>query len=131
LLFSPSRIMTYSLLNWPKVYIPHCGEPFFLMSLSIIPFSKIFLTVLFDTLTNNVPFLFLFLIKHLFKCVSLLCIYNIILLLYFYLFICGILILLCMYFHMSNIWFFCPAHRPSKTFSEIVKSPYWLDILFN
>jgi hypothetical protein len=44
----------------------------------------------------------------------------ILLLLYFYLFICGILILLCMYFHMSNIWFFCPAHRPSKTFFEIV-----------
>ena len=29
LLVSPSRIMTYSLLNWPKVYIPHCGGLFF------------------------------------------------------------------------------------------------------
>ena len=38
-----------------------------------MPFSKIFLTVLFDTLTNNVSFLFL--ILHLFKCVALLCIY--------------------------------------------------------
>jgi hypothetical protein len=46
--------------------------------MSIIPFSKIFLTVLFDTLTNNVSFLFLFLIKHLFKCVALLCIYIIV-----------------------------------------------------
>jgi Ran GTPase-activating protein (RanGAP) involved in mRNA processing and transport len=44
-----------------------------LMSLGIMPFSKIFLTVLFDTLTNNVSFLFLFLIKHLFECVALLC----------------------------------------------------------
>jgi hypothetical protein len=35
------------------------------------------------------------------------------------------------YFHMSNIWHFCPAHWPSKTFFEIVKSPYWFDILFN
>jgi hypothetical protein len=76
------------------------------MSLGIIPFSKtfltfskIFLTMLFDTLTNNVSFLFLFLIKHLFKCVALLCIYIIV-----------VVLLLCMYFHMSNIWFFCPAH---------------------
>jgi hypothetical protein len=51
------------------------------MSLGIIPFSKIFLTVLFDTLTNNVSFLFLFLIKHLFKCVALLCIYVIVIVL--------------------------------------------------
>ena len=48
------------------------------MSLGIIPFSKIFLTVLFDTLTNNVSFLFLFLIKQLFKCVALLSIYVIV-----------------------------------------------------
>jgi hypothetical protein len=53
------------------------------MSLGIIPFSKIFLTVLFDTLTNNVPFLFLFLIKHVFKCVALLCIYIIVVVLLF------------------------------------------------
>jgi hypothetical protein len=60
------------------------------MSLGIIPFSKIFLTfskivltVLFVTLTNNVSFLFLFLIKHLFKCVALLCIYIIVVVLLF------------------------------------------------
>jgi hypothetical protein len=52
----------------------------------------------------------------------------ILLLLYFYLFICGILILLCMYFHMSYIWFFCPTHWSWKTFFEIVMSPYWFDI---
>jgi hypothetical protein len=44
------------------------------MSLGIIPFSKIFLTVLFDILTNNVSYLAL----HLFKCVALLCIYIIV-----------------------------------------------------
>jgi hypothetical protein len=27
-LISFSRIRTYSLLYWPKVYIPHCGWPF-------------------------------------------------------------------------------------------------------
>ena len=53
------------------------------MSLGIIPFSKIFLTVLFDTLSNNVSFLFLFLINHLFKCVALLCIYIIAIVLLF------------------------------------------------
>jgi hypothetical protein len=53
----------------------------FWMSLGTIPFSKILLTVLFDTLTNNVSFLFLFLIKHLFKCVALLCIYIIVIVL--------------------------------------------------
>ena len=53
------------------------------MSLGIIPFSKIFLTVLFDTLTNNVSFLFLFLIKHIFKCVALLCTYIIVVVLLF------------------------------------------------
>ena len=51
------------------------------MSSGIISFSKIFLTVLFDTLTNNVLFLFLFLIKHLFKCVALLCFYIIVIVL--------------------------------------------------
>ena len=51
------------------------------MSLGTIPFSKILLTVLFDTLTNNVSFLFSFLIKHLFKCVALLCIYIIVIVL--------------------------------------------------
>jgi hypothetical protein len=53
------------------------------MSLGIIPFSKINLTVLFDTLTNNVSFLFLFLIKHVFKYVALLCIYVIVIVLLF------------------------------------------------
>jgi hypothetical protein len=48
-----------------------------------MPFSKICLTVPFDTLTNNVSFLFLFLIKHLFKCVALLCIYIIVVVLLF------------------------------------------------
>jgi hypothetical protein len=49
---------------------------FFFMSLGIIPFPKIFLTVLFDTLTNNVSFCF-----YLFKCVALLCIYIIVIVL--------------------------------------------------
>ena len=80
LLVSSNRIRTYSLLNWPKIYIPHSGR-FFLMSLGIIPFSKIFLTVIFDTLSNNVSFLFLFLIKHVFNCVALLCIYGIVIVL--------------------------------------------------
>ena len=71
------------MLNLPKVYIPHCGGPVFLMSLGIIPFSKIFLTVLFDTLSNNVSFSFLFLINHLFKYVALLCIYIIVIVLLF------------------------------------------------
>jgi hypothetical protein len=53
------------------------------MSLGIIPFSKIFLTVLFDTLSNNVSFSFLFLINHLFKYVALLCIYIIVIVLLF------------------------------------------------
>jgi hypothetical protein len=60
------------------------------MSLGIIlfskiffTFSKIFLTVLFDTLINIVSFLFLFLIKHLFICVAPLCIYIIVVVLLF------------------------------------------------
>ena len=56
---------------------------FVLMSLGIIPFSKIFLTVLFDTFTDNISFLFLFLIKHVSKCVALLCIYIIVIVLLF------------------------------------------------
>ena len=94
----------YSTLWWIVVW----------MSLGIIPFSKIFLTVLFDTLTNHVSFLFLFLIKHLFKCVALLCIYIIVVLLFIY--ICGIWIPLCMYFHMSSIWFFVPHIDRQKRF---------------
>jgi len=46
------------------------------MSLGFIPFSKLFLSVLFVTLTNVVSFLFL--IVHLFKYVPLLCIYIIV-----------------------------------------------------
>jgi hypothetical protein len=53
------------------------------MSLGIIPFSKQILTVLFDTLINNVSLLFVFLIKHLFKFVALLCIYFIVIVLLF------------------------------------------------
>ena len=64
------------MFNWPKVYIPHCDGPFS-NDLGNIPFSKIFLTVLFDTLTNNVSILFSFLHKHLFK----LCIYVIVIVL--------------------------------------------------
>ena len=78
LLVSSSRIKTCSLLNWPKAYIPHCGGPF--IEWVWVPFSKIFLTVLFDALANNVSFLFL--ILHLFKCVALLCIYIIVIVLW-------------------------------------------------
>ena len=77
LLVSSSRIKTYSLLNWPKVYIPHWWDVYW-KSVGIMPFSRIF-WLLFDTLTNNV--LFLFLILHLFKCVALLCIYIIVIVL--------------------------------------------------
>jgi hypothetical protein len=49
------------------------------MDFGIIPFSNLFLTVLFDTLTNNISFL----IKHLFKCLDLLCIYIIVIVLLF------------------------------------------------
>ena len=72
LLVSSSSIMTHSLLNWPRVYIPQCGGPFIEWVWASIPLSKIFLTVLFDTLTYNVSFLFF--ILHLFKCVAILCI---------------------------------------------------------
>jgi hypothetical protein len=61
--------MTYSNL---KLYFLIEKEEFF------IHLIFIFLTVLFDTLTNNVSFLFLFLMKHLSKCVALLCIYIIV-----------------------------------------------------
>jgi hypothetical protein len=74
LLVSSSRIRTYSLLNWPKAYISHCGGPFFLMSLGIIPFSKIFFWHYYwihKPILSH--FYFLFLINHSFKCVSLLC----------------------------------------------------------
>ena len=47
-----SRIRTYSLLNWPKLYIPHCGGPFFWMSVYYTVFKNI-LTVLFDTFTTQ------------------------------------------------------------------------------
>jgi hypothetical protein len=73
-----SIMVTFSLPKeswWPILLCMYFHRVVFWMSFCIIPFSKIFLTVLFDTLTNNVSFLFLFLIKHLFKCVALLCIY--------------------------------------------------------
>ena len=75
------------------------------MSLGVIPFSKIFLIVLFDTLTNNVSFLFL--ILHLFKCVALLCIF-IIDIVFLLIYMCD---LLYMDFHMTHVTsgFFCPA----------------------
>ena len=59
-LVSSSRIRTYSLLYCPKVYIPHCGGPFF-----------------FNEFNVSFLYLFLFLIEHLFKCVALLYIYII------------------------------------------------------
>jgi hypothetical protein len=49
------------------------------MNFGIIPFSNLFLTVLFDTLTNHISFL----IKHLFKCLALLCINIIVIVLLF------------------------------------------------
>ena len=52
-LVSSSRIRICSVLNSPNIF--HTGGPF-IECLGIIPFSKIFLTVLFDTLTNNVSF---------------------------------------------------------------------------
>jgi hypothetical protein len=73
-LVSFSCIKAYSLLSWLKVYIPHLWWAVFLKSLGIIPFSKIFCTVLLATLTNYVSFLIL----HLFTCVALLCIYIIV-----------------------------------------------------
>ena len=48
-------------------------------------------------------------------------------------FICGISILLCtsMYLNITHVtsilWVFCFAYWPSKSFVELVKSPYWLD----
>ena len=73
-----------------------------------ILFSKIFLTVLFDTLTYNVSFSFL--ILHLFKCAALLCIFIIVI----------VFLLICMWdfnsimyvfsYDTRNIWVFCPAH---------------------
>ena len=93
------------------------------MSLGIIPFSKIFLTVLFDTLTNNVSFLFLIL--------HLLCIYIIVIVFFLLIYMWDINSITCMYvfsYDTRSIWVFCPAHWSSKTFFEIVKSPYWFDI---
>ena len=73
-----------------------------------ISFLKIFLTVLFDTLTNNVSFLFQ--ILHLFKCVAILCIYIIVivfLLIYMWDFN---FIMYAFSYDTRNIWVFCPAH---------------------
>jgi hypothetical protein len=60
-LISSSRIRTYSLLYWPKVYIPDCGGPFFFNEFGYYTVFNNILTVLFDTFTNNVSFLYLFL----------------------------------------------------------------------
>jgi hypothetical protein len=60
-LISSSRIRTYSLLYWPKVYIPH-WRAVFLNEFGYYTVFKSIVTVLFDTFTNNVSFLFLFLI---------------------------------------------------------------------
>ena len=109
-IFFENGIRTYSLLNWPKLYIPHWWAVCW-MSLGIIPFSKIFLTVLFDTLTNNVSFLFLIL--------HLLCIFLLI-----YMSDINSIMYVFSYDTRST----CPAHWSSKTCFEIVKSPYWFDI---
>jgi hypothetical protein len=98
------------------------------MSLGIIPFSKIFLTVLFDTLTNNVSFLFLFLIKHLFKCVALLCIYIIVVLLFIDMWDFNLFMYVFSYeYHLVLL----SRTLTVKNLFEIVKSPYWFHILFN
>ena len=75
--WSPPVVLGHTVCSIGSKYIFHTVW----MNLGIISFSKIFLTVLFDTLTNNVSFLFLFLIKYLFKYVALLCIYIIVIVL--------------------------------------------------
>jgi hypothetical protein len=52
-------IRTYSLLYWPNVYIPHCGGPFFFYEFGYYTVFNNILTVIFDTFTNNVSFLYL------------------------------------------------------------------------
>ena len=110
LLVSSSRIRKYSSLNWPKVYIPHWWAVYW-MSFGIIPFSKIFLTVLFDTVTYNVSFLFL--ILHLFKSVAILCIDIIVISVLIYMWGFNSIIYAFSY-DTRNIWVFCPAHWPLK-----------------
>ena len=96
------------------------------MSLGIIPFSKIFLTVLFDTLTNNVSFLFL--ILHLFKCVALLCI-VIIDIVFLLIYMCDFNFIIYLFsYDTRNIWVLLPRTMTIKIIFEIIKSPYWFDI---
>jgi hypothetical protein len=98
------------------------------MSLGVIPFSKIFLIVLFDTLTNNVSFLFL--ILHLFKCVALLCI-VIIDIVFLLIYMCDFNFIIYMYlfsYDTRNIWVLLPRTMTIKIIFEIIKSPYWFDI---
>jgi hypothetical protein len=78
LCWSPPVALGHTVCSIGPTYIFHTVMDRFLMSLGIIPFWKIFLTVLFDTLTNIISFLFVCLIKHLFKCVALLCIYIVV-----------------------------------------------------
>jgi hypothetical protein len=96
------------------------------MSLGIIPFSKIFLTVLFDTLTNNVSFLFL--ILHLFKCVALLCI-VIIDIVFLLIYMCDFNFIIYVFsYDTRNIWVLFPLTMTIKNIFEIIKSSYWFDI---
>jgi hypothetical protein len=96
------------------------------MSLGIIPFSKIYLTVLFDTLTNNVSFLFL--ILHLFKCVALLCI-VIIDIVFLLIYMCDFNFIIYVFsYDTRNIWVLLPRTMTIKIIFEIIKSPYWFDI---
>ena len=87
------------------------------MSLGIIPFSKIFLTVLFDTLTNNVSFLFL--ILHLFKCVALLY-YFIIDNLFLLIYMCDFNSIIYVFsYDTRNIWVLLPRTMTIKNFFDI------------
>jgi len=88
------------------------------MSLGIIPFSKIFLTVLFDTLTNNVSFLFL--ILHLFKCVALLY-YFIIDNLFLLIYMCDFNSIIYVFsYDTRNIWVLLPRTITIKNFFDII-----------
>jgi hypothetical protein len=51
-LISSSRIRTYSLLYWPKIYIPHCGGPF----VAIQAFTKLLFSFSDVLKTTNCTF---------------------------------------------------------------------------
>ena len=77
------------------------------MSLGIIPFSNIFLTVLFDILTNKVSYLAL----HLFKCVALMCIY-IIVIINLLIYMCDFNSIMYVFSHITgNIHYLCLLFR--------------------